>query len=61
MYIEYNKDKQIKSIMFGNIKLLNSTEEYISANSLEEVSDPPPNYCYITEHTQDSPIKLELL
>ena len=69
MYIEYGENKEIKSILFGNINLLDEDIDYISVRSGDEnvkrnkkgVYELTSNLLCINEHTKLSPISLELL
>ena len=69
MYIEYDENKKIKSILFGNINFLDENIDYISVRSGDEnikknkkgVYELTSNSLYINEHTKSSPIALELL
>jgi hypothetical protein len=69
MYIEYGENKKIKSVMFGNINLLNDDIEYISVRDGDEnikknkkgIYELNSNSLYVNENTKSSPFALELL
>ena len=69
MYIEYEKDKQVKSLMFGNINVLCEDTRYVSVRAGDEniqkndkgIFELSVNSIQVTEHTKSAPFDLELL